>query len=85
MQGSVHDGDPVRQAGQAETCGGGLVEPAAVVADLDGQVPVRGLGLASLADRMAIVDGALRIDSSPGRGTTLRAEVPLTAAGAGDG
>src|SRR5215470_157826 len=49
------------------------------------QATVRGLGLASLADRMAIVDGALRIDSSPGRGTTLRAEVPLTADGAGDG
>jgi len=49
------------------------------------QATVRGLGLASLADRVAIVDGALRIDSSPGRGTTLRAEVPLTAAGTGDG
>jgi signal transduction histidine kinase len=49
------------------------------------QATMRGLGLASLADRMAIVDGALRVDSSPGRGTTLRAEVPLTAAGAGDG
>ena len=41
---------------------------------------VRGLGLASLADRISIVNGALRIDSSPGRGTTLRAEVPLAAA-----
>jgi signal transduction histidine kinase len=49
------------------------------------QATVRGLGLASLADRMAIVDGNLRIDSGPGRGTTLRAEVPLTIAGAGDG
>jgi signal transduction histidine kinase len=49
------------------------------------QATVGGLGLASLADRMAIVDGALRVDSSPGRGTTLRAEVPLTAAGADDG
>ena len=49
------------------------------------QATVRGLGLASLADRISIVDGALRIDSSPGRGTTLRAEVPLAAAGAGDG
>jgi signal transduction histidine kinase len=49
------------------------------------QATMRGLGLASLADRMAIVDGALRVDSSPGRGTTLRAEVPLRAAGAGDG
>jgi signal transduction histidine kinase len=43
---------------------------------------VRGLGLASLADRMSIVNGALRIDSRPGRGTTLRAEVPLAAAAA---
>ncbi len=49
------------------------------------QATVRSLGLASLADRIAIVDGALRIDSSPGQGTTLRAEVPLTTAGAGDG
>jgi signal transduction histidine kinase len=49
------------------------------------QATVGGLGLASLADRMAIVDGALRVDSSPGRGTTLRAEVPLTAAGTDDG
>jgi signal transduction histidine kinase len=45
---------------------------------------VRGLGLASLADRISIVNGALRIDSSPGRGTTLRAEVPLAAAEAAD-
>src|SRR5262245_11898518 len=49
------------------------------------QATVRGIGLASLADRMEIVHGALRIDSGPGRGTTLRAEVPLTTAGAGDG
>jgi signal transduction histidine kinase len=49
------------------------------------QATVHGLGLASLADRMAIVDGDLRIDSGPGRGTTLRAEVPLTTAGADDG
>ncbi len=47
---------------------------------------VRGLGLASLADRISIVNGALHIDSGPGRGTTLRAEVPLaTAEAAGQG
>jgi signal transduction histidine kinase len=46
---------------------------------------VRGLGLASLADRISIVNGALHIDSRPGRGTTLRAEVPLTATEAADG
>jgi signal transduction histidine kinase len=49
------------------------------------QATVHGLGLASLADRMAIVHGDLCIDSGPGRGTTLRAEVPLPVAGAGDG
>ena len=49
------------------------------------QATVRGLGLASLADRMSIVNGDLSIDSRPGRGTTLRAEVPLTTAGVGDG
>ena len=37
----------------------------------------RGVGLTGLADRMAIVDGALLIDSRPGHGTTLRAEIPL--------
>jgi signal transduction histidine kinase len=46
---------------------------------------VRGLGLAGLADRVSIVNGDLRIDSKPGRGTTLHAEVPLTTAEAGDG
>jgi signal transduction histidine kinase len=37
----------------------------------------RGLGLTGLADRMAIVQGRLRVDSRPGRGTTLRADIPL--------
>ena len=39
----------------------------------------RGLGLAGLTDRISIVHGALRIDSQPGRGTTLHAEIPLPA------
>ena len=39
----------------------------------------RGIGLAGLADRIAIVNGALRIDSTRGEGTRLRAEVPLSA------
>ncbi len=46
---------------------------------------VRGLGLASLADRISIVHGDLRIDSRRGQGTTLRAEIPLTAPGGVDG
>ena len=40
----------------------------------------RGLGLSSLADRMSIVGGTLRIDSRPGAGSTVRAEVPLAVA-----
>jgi signal transduction histidine kinase len=39
----------------------------------------RGLGLAGLADRVSIANGALRIDSQPGQGTTLHAEIPLSA------
>jgi signal transduction histidine kinase len=46
---------------------------------------VRGLGLASLADRVSIVHGDLHIDSAQGRGTTLRAEIPLTTADGANG
>jgi signal transduction histidine kinase len=35
-----------------------------------------GTGLRGLQDRLAAVDGTLRIDSPPGRGTTLLARVP---------
>jgi len=45
----------------------------------------RGLGLAGLADRIAIVNGALTIDSACGGGTRLRAEVPLGPGQPGDG
>jgi signal transduction histidine kinase len=45
----------------------------------------RGLGLSSLADRMSIVGGTLRIDSRPGAGSTLHAEVPLAAVPADGG
>ena len=37
----------------------------------------RGVGLTGLGDRMAIVHGALLVDSWPGHGTRLRAEIPL--------
>jgi signal transduction histidine kinase len=46
---------------------------------------VRGLGLASLADRVSIMHGDLRIQSEPGQGTTLRAEIPLAQTGSSDG
>jgi signal transduction histidine kinase len=36
----------------------------------------RGSGLRGLEDRLAALDGTLSIDSPPGRGTRLRAEIP---------
>ncbi len=36
-----------------------------------------GLGLASMRERLSIVDGNLQINSAAGRGTTLSARVPL--------
>jgi PAS domain S-box-containing protein len=36
-----------------------------------------GTGMASLADRVAALDGELTIASPPGRGTTLHAEIPV--------
>ena len=37
-----------------------------------------GLGLVGMRERLALLDGRLRIESSPGAGTTIVAEVPLS-------
>jgi signal transduction histidine kinase len=37
----------------------------------------RGSGLRGLADRIAALDGTLSLDSPPGRGTRLRAKIPV--------
>jgi signal transduction histidine kinase len=37
----------------------------------------RGSGLRGLADRVAALDGTLSLESPPGRGTKLRAEIPV--------
>jgi signal transduction histidine kinase len=34
------------------------------------------LGLAGMRERLALVGGKLQVESSPGRGTTIAAEVP---------
>jgi signal transduction histidine kinase len=36
-----------------------------------------GTGLRGLIDRLAAIDGRLQVDSEPGRGTTVRARIPL--------
>jgi signal transduction histidine kinase len=41
-----------------------------------GADPHRGSGLRGLADRVAALDGRLEVESSPGRGTTVRAVIP---------
>ncbi|MDQ3890243.1 MAG: GAF domain-containing sensor histidine kinase [Actinomycetota bacterium] len=43
----------------------------------DPDARVDGLGLLGMRERLALVDGRLKIESSPGSGTTLVAEVPL--------
>jgi signal transduction histidine kinase len=42
-----------------------------------GADPERGSGLRGLADRLGALDGTLSLDSPPGSGTTLRAEIPV--------
>ena len=42
-----------------------------------GADPAGGSGLRGLADRVEALGGRLRIDSPPGRGTRIRAELPL--------
>jgi signal transduction histidine kinase len=37
----------------------------------------RGTGLHGLADRLAVLDGSVEVESPPGRGTTVRAVVPM--------
>ena len=40
----------------------------------------RGTGLQGMADRLAVLDGALEVDSSPGRGTTITGRMPCIGA-----
>ena len=42
-----------------------------------GADPGRGSGLRGLADRVAALDGSMRVDSPPGQGTRLRAVIPV--------
>jgi PAS domain S-box-containing protein len=37
----------------------------------------RGIGLITMQERVGLVDGELRIESEPGRGTTVHARVPI--------
>jgi signal transduction histidine kinase len=41
-----------------------------------GADPETGTGLRGLADRLAVIEGRLEIDSEPGKGTTITAKIP---------
>jgi signal transduction histidine kinase len=41
-----------------------------------GADPGNGTGLRGLADRLAVIEGRLEVDSPPGGGTTIRARIP---------
>ena len=41
-----------------------------------GADPARGTGLCGLADRLAAMDGRLRVESPAGQGTLVSAEIP---------
>jgi signal transduction histidine kinase len=41
-----------------------------------GADPLNGSGLRGLADRVEALDGRLHVESAPGRGTVIRAEIP---------
>jgi signal transduction histidine kinase len=41
-----------------------------------GADPEEGSGLRGLADRLAVIEGRLEIDSEPGKGTTITAKIP---------
>jgi signal transduction histidine kinase len=43
----------------------------------EGQAGENGLGLLGMSERVALVDGRLNVESSPGSGTTLSIEVPV--------
>jgi signal transduction histidine kinase len=44
---------------------------------IGGADPTVGTGLGGLADRVSVLDGRLTVASSPGRGTVIRAELPV--------
>ena len=73
-----HAGPDARVTVRLALCGGSLAFE--VADDGRGFVPAetpRGAGLQNMADRVGALGGSLTIASVPGRGTTVRGEVPL--------
>lgn len=54
-----------------------LLEVAVTDDGVGGADPARGSGLRGLADRVTAIGGEFHVDSEPGRGTAVRATIPL--------
>jgi signal transduction histidine kinase len=61
----------------AVTAGDGRVRVEIVDDGVGGADPARGSGLRGLADRVETLGGTLQVESVPGHGTRLAAEIPL--------
>jgi signal transduction histidine kinase len=75
-----------KHAGAHEATVSVRVEPGSLVVDVTddgrgGATEGAGSGLRGMADRVAAAGGALDVESPTGRGTRLRARLPLSAAG----
>ncbi|MET8034630.1 ATP-binding protein [Streptomyces sp. NPDC005345] len=55
---------------------GGAVPPGGAAGRTGGSAGRAGSGLTGLADRLAVLDGTLAVDSPPGGPTVLRMEIP---------
>jgi signal transduction histidine kinase len=65
-----------REVRVAARCCGGLLTVEVADDGVGGAGTGKGSGLRGLADRAEAVGGRLSVCSAPGRGTTLRAELP---------
>jgi signal transduction histidine kinase len=61
----------------AITAGGGRLRVEVADDGVGGADPARGSGLRGLADRVETIGGTLRVESTPGHGTRLAAEIPF--------
>jgi hypothetical protein len=88
---SYGDQGSVRRSGQsAEVLSGEDVIAAAIAVSIptvsaipyavERRFPRGGTGLQGMADRLEAVGGRLEVSSAPGRGTTVRGSVPVSAA-----
>jgi signal transduction histidine kinase len=75
-----HAGEGARINVSVEECDGRLCfEVADSGSGFDATGPsVRGHGFINMADRVGAIGGTIAVESSPGKGTKVRGEIPLS-------